>query len=85
VTETGAALLDVRGLMCPEPITELQEFVGGRAPGEVIEVLADDGGIQWDLPAWCISHGHTLIGLDQEDDPERGHPRWRGRVRLGTP
>ena len=84
VSPTGGAgsLLDVRGLSCPEPITELQDFVQGRSAGEIVVVLADDGGIQWDLPAWCISNGHSLLSLDREEDPEKGTPRWRGRVRL---
>mgnify|MGYP001076048343 CR=1 FL=1 len=68
--------LDVTGLACPVPITELQDFVQDLEPGTVVEVLADDGGIQWDLPAWCISHGHTLLDLQEEGR------LWKGYVRL---
>ncbi|MFO7768163.1 MAG: sulfurtransferase TusA family protein [bacterium] len=68
--------LDVTGRACPVPITELQEFVRDLEAGTVVEVLADDGGIQWDLPAWCISHGHTLLALE-----ETGR-LWKGYVRL---
>jgi len=72
--------LDVLGLSCPEPITRLQDFIAGRMPGVVIEILADDGGIQWDLPAWCISNGHTMLGLNEER--VKGRRIWRGLVRL---
>lgn len=72
--------LDVVGLSCPEPITRLQEFVAGRRPGEVIEIVADDGGIQWDLPAWCISNGHAMLRLVEE---RQGDERvWRAYIRL---
>lgn len=68
--------LDVLGLACPEPITRLQELMAGLEGGTVIEVLSDDGGIQWDLPAWCISTGNTLLALT-----ESGRV-WKGYVRL---
>jgi len=68
--------LDVTGRACPEPITELQGFVEDLEPGTVVEVLADDGGIQWDLPAWCVGHGHALLALE-----ESGR-LWKGYVRL---
>ena len=74
--------LDVLGLTCPEPITRLQDHILDRDPGEVIEIVADDGGIQWDLPAWCISNGHTMLSLD--DRVEDGRRVWRGYVRLET-
>jgi len=82
LSDGTGCLLDVRGLACPEPITELQDFVVGRPAGALIEVLADDGGIQWDLPAWCISNGHALLKLEEERDPDAGSPRWRGHIRL---
>lgn len=75
------ARLDVLGLFCPEPIVRLQDFVQGRAVDEVIEILADDGGIQWDLPAWCISNGHSMLRLTEQEQ-EAGGRIWVGYVRL---
>ncbi len=75
--------LDVLGLSCPEPIVRLQDFVRDRAADEVIEVLADDGGIQWDLPAWCISNGHTMLRL-REEEWKTGSRIWVGYVRLSA-
>jgi tRNA 2-thiouridine synthesizing protein A len=74
----GAVRLDLLGLVCPEPITRLQEVAADRPGGTVIELEADDGGIQWDLPAWCIGQGHTLLYLEESEGV------WRGAVRLGT-
>lgn len=69
-------VLDVLGLACPEPIVRLQEYVAGLPAGAVIEVLSDDGGIQWDLPAWCSSTGNRMLEMVEEDRV------WRGRVQL---
>jgi len=74
----GAVRLDLLGLVCPEPITRLQEAAADRPGGTVIELEADDGGIQWDLPAWCIGQGHTLLYLKESEGV------WRGAVRLGS-
>lgn len=74
----GADRLDLCGLVCPEPITRLQEAAAGRPAGTVIVLEADDGGIQWDLPAWCIGQGHTLLYLEGSGGV------WRGAVRLGA-
>ena len=71
------ARLDVLGLFCPEPIGRLQLFTADRPAGQVIEMVGDDGGLQWDLPAWCLSHGHELIELREEPGGI-----WRGWVRL---
>jgi tRNA 2-thiouridine synthesizing protein A len=31
-----------------------------------LEVVADDKGIKQDMPAWCQSTGHELIGVEEE-------------------
>jgi len=34
--------------------------------GQVLEVLADDEGIKEDMPAWCRTTGHELLGMEEE-------------------
>ncbi len=75
----GVVRLDLLGLVCPEPVTRLQECVAALPAESVIELEADDGGIQWDLPAWCLGQGYTLLRLEEKGGI------WRGRVRLGGP
>ena len=58
--------LDTRGLFCPMPIIKLAELVKTLKPGARVEILSDDLGIQEDLPAWCKSHGHSLVGLGED-------------------
>jgi len=59
--------LDTRGLFCPMPIIKLAELVKTLKPGARVEILSDDPGIQEDLPAWCKSHGHGLVGLEEDE------------------
>jgi TusA-related sulfurtransferase len=34
--------------------------------GQVLEVVSDDEGIKKDMPAWCDTTGHHLMGLEEE-------------------
>lgn len=58
--------IDCRGLYCPEPLIALQEAVARSAPGERVEVRADDPGFADDVQLWTRATGHTLEALDQE-------------------
>ena len=47
------------------PIIRLAERIRELEPGDTLAVLSDDAGILEDLPAWCKSHGHTLVELEE--------------------
>jgi len=32
----------------------------------VLEVVSDDEGIKKDMPAWCQTTGHEMVGLEEE-------------------
>jgi TusA-related sulfurtransferase len=34
--------------------------------GQVLEVVSDDEGIKKDMPAWCETTGHEMVGLEEE-------------------
>ena len=34
--------------------------------GQVLEVVSDDEGIKKDMPAWCETTGHHLMGMEEE-------------------
>jgi len=36
------------------------------ALGQVLEVVSDDEGIKKDMPAWCETTGHQMMGLEEE-------------------
>ena len=68
--------LDTFGLLCPIPIIKTAERVKVMETGAVLAVLSDDRGIVEDLPAWCNSHGHELLSLEEEAPGE-----FRGLIR----
>jgi tRNA 2-thiouridine synthesizing protein A len=48
-------------IMTSKKIKELQL-------GQVLEVVSDDEGIKKDMPAWCQTTGHEMVGLEEDAD-----------------
>jgi len=63
--DMSAAVLDVRGLLCPLPVIRAQNRIKELQPGELLDVVATDPGTLHDIPAWCRVHGHEIIGTEQ--------------------
>lgn len=61
-------VVDALGTWCPVPIHLMDRAARRAAPGEVIELIADDPLIEVDLPAWCHSSGHELLELRRDGD-----------------
>jgi TusA-related sulfurtransferase len=57
--------LDTLGYFCPMPIIMTSKKIKELAPGQVLEVWSDDEGIKKDMPAWCQTTGHEMIGLEE--------------------
>lgn len=64
--------LDCVGLYCPMPIVKTSQKMKELAPGQVLEVLADDKGIKSDMPAWAEKTGNEFLGAE---DMEAGEIR----------
>jgi TusA-related sulfurtransferase len=60
------ATLDCTGLFCPQPIIRTAAQAKEMKPGQILAVRATDPGFQIDLPAWCLSHRHDLLGIRRE-------------------
>ena len=58
--------LDCVGLYCPMPIANTANRLKELEVGQVLEILADDEGIKEDMPAWCRTTGHELVGMEEE-------------------
>jgi len=58
--------LDTLGYFCPMPIILTSKKIKELIPGQVLEVLSDDEGIKKDMPAWCDTTGHTMVGIEEE-------------------
>lgn len=67
--------LDCVGLYCPMPIIQTSAKMEELEVGEVLEVVADDKGIEADMPAWCRSTGNEFLGLEEEDGEYRVYVR----------
>ncbi len=59
--------LDCFGLTCPMPIYNASQKMKELKLGEVLEVLATDGGIVADMPDWCRRTGNEFIGSEEDD------------------
>lgn len=59
--------VDALGTFCPEPVIRLQGAAREAKAGDVLLLLADDAGVEVDIPAWCMSHGHEYLGLLRGD------------------
>lgn len=60
------ALLDARGLRCPEPVMLLHNKVRDLSAGAVLKVLATDPSTTWDVPKFCTFLGHQLLKQNEE-------------------
>ena len=58
--------LDTLGYFCPMPIIMTSKKIKELNVGQVLEVVSDDEGIKKDMPAWCQTTGHEMVGLEEE-------------------
>jgi TusA-related sulfurtransferase len=59
--------VDALGTFCPEPVIRTQDQMATMSNGEVLLLLADDMGVEVDIPAWCLSTGNEYLGVLKED------------------
>lgn len=67
LVEECTVVVDARGTFCPEPVIRTQNAAASMPLGAVAMILADDAGIELDLPAWCISTRNEYLGVLRED------------------
>jgi tRNA 2-thiouridine synthesizing protein A len=63
--------LDTLGYFCPMPIIMTSKKIKELTLGQVLEVISDDEGIKKDMPAWCKTTGHEMVGLEEEDNDSK--------------
>ena len=64
-------VLDAVGLACPMPIFKTSNKIKEMKSGQVLEVQADDEGIEKDAPAWCRTTGNEFLGIAKENGEYR--------------
>jgi TusA-related sulfurtransferase len=63
--------LDCVGLYCPEPVFRTRLELDKMAPGDILEVLADDPAAEEDIKSLIKRLGHNLIKIEREDNALR--------------
>ncbi len=66
-TDAVAEVLDCKGLNCPMPVIKTAQAVKALQPGQVLELLATDPGVEPDMKAWTSRTGNELISIDNQD------------------
>lgn len=57
--------IDCLGLFCPLPILKVREAIAPLAPGQTLEVLADDPAAEADLKSWAQRTGHAVLAVER--------------------
>ena len=60
-------VLDVTGLMCPEPVMMLHNKVRDVDTNTLIKVIATDPSTQRDIPKFCNFLGHELVSQSVDE------------------
>lgn len=63
--------VDARGHRCPTPTLKLARALREAAPGDQIELIADDPMARIDVPHFVDQGGHELLAVE-----ERGSALW---------
>ena len=68
VAEVPARIVDCQGLQCPTPVLKIAQAIKDIEPGQVIELLATDAGVDPDMHAWTKRTGNELLGIEKDED-----------------
>lgn len=70
-------VVEARNTRCPVPVLRAARAARELGPGTELLVRASDPATAVDLPAWARMRGHTVLGVEEDDEEVRV------RVRLG--
>jgi tRNA 2-thiouridine synthesizing protein A len=66
MTEPPAFVLDCKGMSCPLPVVKTAQAIKDIEPGQVLELLATDPGVEPDMRAWTTRTGHELLDIRKD-------------------
>lgn len=61
-------VLDCTGLACPLPVVKTTQAIRKMEPGQVLELLATDPGVEPDMKAWARRTGNDLLSIGRQQD-----------------
>ncbi len=64
--EKADRMLDCLGLFCPEPVYRTRLELDQMAPGETLEVWADDPAAERDIQSLAKRLGHDILEMRKE-------------------
>jgi tRNA 2-thiouridine synthesizing protein A len=67
-SQTADQVLDCSGVSCPLPVVRTAQAIKAMEPGQILEVIATDQGVEPDMKAWCGQTGNHLLGIDKRGD-----------------
>lgn len=59
--------LDACGLACPMPLLKMKQALNKMQPGQILKVLATDGGSQRDFNLFAQQAGHVILARSNEN------------------
>lgn len=62
--------LDATGLLCPLPVLKAAKRLRDLAPGDILEITADDPAAVVDVPHFCAEAGHELVSATEAGDAQ---------------
>jgi tRNA 2-thiouridine synthesizing protein A len=68
MAEAVTQVLDCKGMQCPLPVIKTAQAIKGIEPGQLLELLATDPGVEPDMHAWTSRTGNELVGIEREGD-----------------
>jgi len=57
--------IDVRGEICPDPLTLAMKAMEGLSPGDLLEVTVDSPMALETISRWVQNAGHRVIGVEE--------------------
>lgn len=68
MSETSDQVLDCTGLQCPLPVIKTSQAIKKVEPGQLLELLATDPGVEPDMKAWTTRTGNELVSINKDGD-----------------
>ena len=59
--------LDCLGLVCPLPVSKVQQHIRQMKVGQTLEVVADCASFPEDIRKWCTKTNRVLISINTTD------------------
>ena len=60
-------VIDMQGLLCPEPVFRTRQNIQDMKEGEILEVLADDPVAEEDITSWVKKSGNELLFFNKRE------------------